>query len=166
MNLMAAMRSEVLAVDKDQPVYEIKTAEDAIAETVVLPRYTAVLLSVFAAIALLLAAVGLYGVMSYAVTQRTHEIGIRMALGAGQRDVLKLIVGQGVSLALIGLAIGVAAAFGLTRLMSSLLYGVSATDTATFLLIPALLTGVGLLACAVPARRATKVDPMIALRYE
>jgi len=165
-SLIAAVRNEVLAVDKDQPVYEIKTVEDAIAERIVLPRYTAALLSVFATIALLLAAVGLYGVMSYAVTQRTHEIGIRMALGAGPRDVLRLIIGQGLSLALIGLAIGVAAAFGLTRLMSSMLYGVSATDTATFLLISGLLTAVALLACAVPARRATKVDPMIALRYE
>ncbi len=164
--LMAAVRNAVLAVDKDQPVYEIKTVEDAIAESIVLPRYTAALLSVFAALALVLAAVGLYGVMSYAVTGRTHEIGIRMALGAAPRDVLKLIVGQGLSLALIGLASGVVAAFGLTRLMSSLLYGVSATDPATYLLISALLTGVALAACAVPARRATRVDPMIALRYE
>jgi putative ABC transport system permease protein len=129
-------------------------------------RLAALLLTLFGLLALLLAAVGIYGVLSYAVTERTCEIGIRVALGAQPRSLLKLMVGQGMRLVLIGLVIGVSAAFALTRLIEKLLFGVSATDPLTCVLIPSLLAGVALLACWVPARRAAPVDPLIALRQE
>ena len=165
-NLSAAIRSEILKLDKDQPAGNVKTLSEFFSTSIAQQRFAMVLLGVFAAVALVLAAVGIYGVLSYAVTQRTHEIGIRMALGAGRRDVLRLVVGQGMLLTMIGVAGGVVAAFALTRLMASLLFGVTATDTVTFFTVASVLVAVALLACYIPARRATKVDPLVALRYE
>jgi ABC-type antimicrobial peptide transport system permease subunit len=160
-----AIRS-ALGVDRDQPISNISTMESVLAGSVAPRRFNMLLLSIFAAVALALAAVGIYGVISYTVSQRTQEIGIRLALGARSSDVLRLVVGQGMRLTVVGVAFGLAAAFAVTRLMSSLLYGVSATDRSTFAAIALLLSGVALLACYLPARRATKVDPMIALRCE
>ncbi len=160
------LREAVLAVDRDQPVYEIKTVEQLVSRSVARRRSNMLLLGIFAVVAMVIAAVGLYGVMSYSITQRKHEIGIRIALGANRRDILRMVLGYGLTLALIGVAIGAVAALMLTRLIESLLFGVSATDPATFLLLSLILVGVALGACALPARRATRVDPMIALRYE
>ncbi|MEK6300044.1 MAG: ABC transporter permease [Acidobacteriota bacterium] len=165
-SLADAMRNEVWAVDKDLPVPDIKTMEQLLSASVARRRFNMLLLGIFAGVALVLAAVGIYGVISYSVTQRTHEIGIRMALGAKPSDVVKLVVGQGIVLALTGVGIGLAGAFALTRVLASLLFEVGTTDLATFATISLLLTGVALGACFIPARRAAKVDPMIALRYE
>jgi putative ABC transport system permease protein len=166
MGLVASIEKEVRGIDKDQPVYQIQTMEELVSISIAARRLAMLLLLLFAGVALLLAAVGIYGVISYTVTQRTHEIGIRVALGAQRRDVLKLIVRQGMALIFLGLAFGLAGAFMATRLMSSLLFGISATDPFTFFSVTLILSAIALFSCYIPARRATKVDPIIALRYE
>jgi putative ABC transport system permease protein len=165
-SLVPAVREAVRGVDRGQPVADVRTLEHLVGEAAAAPRSNSLLLGLFACMALVLAAAGIYGVMSYAVTQRTHEIGIRIALGAQGRDVLRFVVGEGMAMAGAGVGLGLVAALVLTRVMSSLLYGVSATDPLTYAGVSLLLAAVALLACLVPARRAAKVDPMVALRYE
>jgi putative ABC transport system permease protein len=164
--IAAAVRYEVTTLDKDQPVSDIRPLEELAAEAVAQQRFAMMLLGVFAALALVLAAVGIYGVMAYSVTQRSHEIGIRMALGAERKDILRLVVGQGLSLTAVGVVLGLAGAFALTRFLASMLYEVRPSDPTILGVVSVLLACVGLLACYIPARRATKVDPMVALRYE
>jgi putative ABC transport system permease protein len=164
--LAAAVRSQVWAVDPDQPITDLLTMEQVVSESVAAPRFRTLLLGIFAVLGLVLTILGTYGVISYSVSQRTHEIGIRIALGAHPHDILALVIGQGIKLALTGVAIGVGAALVLTHWMASLLYGISATDPLTFAAVAILLTVVALAACYIPARRAMRVDPMIALRYE
>jgi putative ABC transport system permease protein len=166
LSLTAAVRNEVRRLDPDLPVSQVSTLDQLLTTATAQPRFRTMLLSLFAALALLLACVGIYGVISYSVAQRTHEIGIRMALGAQREDVLKLVIRQGAMLAIIGAAFGLAGAFALTRLMTGLLFGVTATDAFTFSYVPLCLIVIALLACYVPARRATKVDPLVALRHE
>ena len=165
-DVAAAVRNEVLALDKDQPVYGTRTLDSVLSESVATPRFRTLVLGIFAGVALILAGVGIYGVISYGVSQRTHEIGIRMALGAQATDVLKLVVKGGMMLVLIGVAVGLAGAFALTRLLTTLLFAVTPTDAATFATVSVGLMLVALFACFIPARRATKVDPLVALRYE
>ncbi len=165
-SLTAAVRKEVQQIDPNQPVAEIRTMEQWLDRAVAAPRYRTTLLGLFALVALLLASTGIYGVMSYSVSQRTHEIGIRMALGARRLDVLKLVVRQGMALVLVGVGLGLLGAFALTRLMATLLFGVTAKDPFTCVVVSALLTIVAFVACYLPARRATTVDPLVALRYE
>ena len=164
--LISSVRGAVKAIDPDQPIYSPRTMDEIRAESVAPERLNLTLLSLFAGIALVLAIVGIYGVMSYSVTQRTHEIGIRMAIGARPVDVFKMILGHGMKLALIGVGLGLVGAFALTRLMATMLFGVEPTDATTFAGISILLIAVALLACYLPGRRATKVEPTISLRYE
>jgi putative ABC transport system permease protein len=156
----------VQEIDKSVPVSDVKTMDHIVSESVTQPRFNLFLLGLFSAVALLLSVAGIYGVTAYSVTQRTHELGIRIALGAQVSDLLRMILGQGMAVIGIGIVIGLVAAFGLMRLMNSLLFGVSARDPFTFIGITVVLIAAGLLACYVPARRATKVNPLEALRYE
>jgi predicted permease len=164
--LIAAVRRESQLLDPTLPIYNLGTLAQQKDGSLYTERLAAALLTLFGLLALSLAAVGIYGVLSYMVTERTREMGIRLALGARPRDLLQLVVGQGMTLTLIGLVIGVGAAFALTRLITKLLFGVSATDPLTFVVIPLLLAVVALLACWIPARRATRIGPLVALRYE
>lgn len=166
LSLVGAVKNQIQTIDKDLPLGESATMQQVLSDSNSGRRFNLVLLTVFATVALILAMVGIYGVMSYAVTQRTHEIGIRMAIGAQSRDVFRMVVGEGMILALIGIGCGLIGAFALTRLMTTMLFAVEPTDPATFITIAALLTGVALAACYIPGRRATKVDPLVALRYE
>jgi putative ABC transport system permease protein len=161
-----AVRGEVMALDPALPISGLKTVEQLVYERSTPKRILTAMMGVFAVFALLMAGAGLYAVMAYAVSRRTHEIGVRLALGARPSDILRMITRQGMKLTLAGLAFGLAGAFALTRVMSGILYGVSAADPLTFALVSLLFIGVALLACWIPARRATKVDPMIALRCE
>lgn len=165
-NLIGAVRKEVLAVDHDQPITNIRTMEEVFADSISKPRLYMILLSVFAAVALALAVIGIYSVLAYSVSQRTQEIGIRMALGAQPRDVLRLVVGQGMLLALLGIVIGLVAAFFMSRAMASMIEGISSRDLTIFAGTPIVLAIVSLLACFIPARRAARLSPIIALRYQ
>ena len=156
----------MVALDKNAPIFHVVTLDQYFAQSVAGPRFNTVLLSGFAALAVLLACLGVYGVMSYMVVQRTHEIGLRMALGAEKRDLLTMVLGKGLKMAIIGVGIGLVGALGLTHFLASLLYGVRPADPLTFIVVSVVLTGMTLLASYIPARRATKVDPMQALRCE
>ncbi len=165
-NLAPMVRRELRAIDPNQPISSVRTMEEVMSDTVGRARFNTLLLGLFAALATLLAAVGIFGVMNYSVTLRTREIGLRMALGARPREVLLLILKQGLLLTLLGVAIGLAGALALTRVMSGLLFGIGAADPATYAAIVLVLLVVSFIACYIPARRATRVDPLIALRYD
>jgi putative ABC transport system permease protein len=164
--LISALRSRIRAVDKYAPATRIRTLEQVVSDSVAQPRFYTLLFALFAAVAMILAAIGLYGVMSYSVSQRTREIGIRLSLGAEPQRIWRMVIGQGLILILIGVGIGLASAFALTRLMATLLFEVTPTDAMTYAIVSVGLLFVALLACYIPARRAAKVDPMVALRYE
>jgi putative ABC transport system permease protein len=164
--MAAAIRNQARAIEPNEPVNQVVTMDERLSNSVAQRRFQMVLLGVFAAVALVIAAVGIYGVISYAVSQRTQEIGIRMALGAQASNVLRMVIWRGLRLTLAGVALGLAASLALTRVMKNLLFEVSATDPTTFALLALLLVGVALIASYIPARKATKVDPLIALRSE
>jgi putative ABC transport system permease protein len=166
LSLSGSLRQIVNEVDKSVPVSSVKTMDHVVSESITQPRFNLFLLGLFSTVAMLLSAAGIYGVTAYAVTQRTHELGIRIALGAQVSDVLKMILGQGMAVIGIGVVLGLAAAFALVRLLRSLLFGVGENDPLTFVAITLGLLLVALIACYIPARRATKVDPLVALRYE
>jgi ABC-type antimicrobial peptide transport system permease subunit len=165
-SLAPAVRGAIAAVNKDQAVFNVRTMDEIVSQSVAPRRFSMMLLSVFAVVALVLASIGIYGMMSYSVAQRTREIGLRMTLGAQPGNVLRLVIAQAMRLTIVGVGLGLIAAFALTRTMSTLLFGVSATDPLTFVSLSLLLALVALLACWMPARRATKVDPLVALRSE
>jgi len=164
--ISGAVRSAINDVTREAPITRIRPMSQVVEESMASNRFNMILMTIFAAVALMIASIGLYGVISYSVSQRTHEIGIRMALGASRQSVLSLVLRNGMTLASVGVGLGVVVALGLTRLMSSLLFGVSPTDPFTFISISLVLFGIALVACFVPAQRATKVDPIVALRYE
>ena len=164
--LINPLRAAIAPIVPGVPLFDVRTMEQRIGAALQTARFNTLLLGIFASVALILAMIGVFGVINYSVAQRTHEIGIRMALGAQRRDVFRLIVGEGLALTLVGVGLGSAGAFALTRLITGLLYGVSPTDPTTFIAVAISLSAVALLACYIPARRATKVDPLVALRYE
>jgi putative ABC transport system permease protein len=166
LSLISAVRAQVAGPTRDQPIYAVQTMEQIISRSLAERRFTMLMLIIFAATALLLAAVGIYGVMSYAVTRRIHELGIRAALGASHGEIVGLVLRQGMKLAAIGMAGGLVAALALTRFMADLLYGVRPADPATLVAVTLLLGAIALLACYIPARRATAIDPVVALRCE
>jgi putative ABC transport system permease protein len=164
--IAATLQKEIRALDPDQPVADVRTLDAVVGKSIARPRFNTLLLTIFAGVALVLASVGLYGVMNYSATQRTRELGIRMALGATQADIMRLVVGNGMALTLAGIVLGVVASWALTRIMANLLFGVTATDLPTFISVSALLAAVAFIANYIPARKATRVNPVVALRYE
>jgi putative ABC transport system permease protein len=166
LSLVSAVRAQVAGPTEDQPIFDVATMEELISSSLTERRFAMLLLIIFASTALVLAAVGIYGVMSYAVSRRTHELGVRIALGAPRREILRLVVRDGMAMAAAGAAVGLAGALGLTRFLASLLYGVRPADPLTLAAVLLLFGGIAVLACYIPAWRATRVDPLVALRYE